>query len=85
MRELVAIDLGDDLHDPSINGIALTGQLRQLREKHLKTFTGREFHDVRSYVRRHDSMIAAASDTMSDPARGYAPAATSSRNCSARG
>ncbi|GFG85764.1 hypothetical protein MALGJ_24400 [Mycolicibacter algericus] len=32
----VALDLGDDVHDAPIDGIALTGQLRQLAEQHLK-------------------------------------------------
>ena len=35
--QLVAIHLGDDLHDAPINRVALTGQLRQLLEQHLKT------------------------------------------------
>ena len=33
----VAIHLGDDLHDAPINRVALTGQLGQLLEQHLKT------------------------------------------------
>ncbi len=44
-HKLVAIHLGNDLHDPSINGIALTGQLGQLGEEHLKPFAGKEFRD----------------------------------------
>ncbi len=35
--QLVAIDLGHDLDDAPIDRIALTGQLRQLLEQHLKT------------------------------------------------
>ena len=34
--QLVAIHLGDDLHDAPIDRVALTGQLRQLLEQHLK-------------------------------------------------
>ena len=32
----VAIDLGDDVHDARVDRVALTGQLRQLFEQHLK-------------------------------------------------
>jgi len=41
--QLVAIHLGDDLHDAPINRVALTGQLGQLPEQHLKTM-GRGHH-----------------------------------------
>ncbi len=37
--ELVAIQLGDDLHQAPINGVALPGQLRQLLEQHLNTLS----------------------------------------------
>ena len=35
--QLVAVHLGDDLHDAPIDGVALTGQLRQLLEEHLNS------------------------------------------------
>ena len=46
--QLVAIQLGDDLHDAPINRVALTGQLRQLLEQHLKTL-------VRTHHQRRQS------------------------------
>ncbi len=39
----VAIDLGDDLHDARVDRVALTGQLRQLVEQHLKPLRRQRF------------------------------------------
>ena len=72
--QLVAIHLGHDLHDAPINRVALTGQLRQLLEQHLKTLIRTRHTSVRGCGRGHDTIIAAGSDKSRppDPPRGVA-------------
>ena len=53
----ITIHLRDDLHDAPIDGVALTGQLRQLPEQHLKTLSGRDDRG-----RGHTHIIATGSD-----------------------
>ena len=60
--QFVAIDLGDDLNDAPINRVALTGQLRQLLEQHLKTLARTHHHSASGCGRRHDVIIAATTD-----------------------
>ncbi|VAZ99826.1 hypothetical protein LAUMK35_04465 [Mycobacterium pseudokansasii] len=60
--QLVAIHLGHDLHDAPINGVALTGQLRQLLKQHLKTLARTDHHGASRCTRRHDLIIAATPD-----------------------
>jgi hypothetical protein len=64
---LVAIDLGDDLNDAPINRVALTGQLRQLREQHLKTLARTHHHGASRCGRRHNVIIAATYDKSGPP------------------
>ena len=59
--QLVAIHLGHDLHDPPIDRVALTGQLRQLPEQHLKTLS-RGNRRAEGCGRGHDIIIAEGSD-----------------------
>jgi hypothetical protein len=69
------INLSDDLHNPAINGITLTRQLRQLLKQHLKTLTRTHHHGIRS-GQGHNVIIAARSDKFRLPrARWYSTAA----------
>ncbi len=45
--QLVAIHFGGDLHDARVDGVALTGQLGQLAEQHLKTILRAHTHRIR--------------------------------------
>jgi len=65
--QLVAIDLGHDLHDAPINRVALTGQLRQLLKQHLKTLARTDHHGATRCGRRHDIIIAATYDKSGPP------------------
>ncbi|MGB9308680.1 MAG: hypothetical protein WCB92_34815, partial [Mycobacterium sp.] len=56
----------DDLHDAPINRVALTGQLRQLLEQHLKTLSRVDCHSRRC-GRGHDVIIAAGYDNSQPP------------------
>jgi hypothetical protein len=66
-HNLVAVDLGDDLHDAPINRVALTAQLRQLLEQHLNTLARTDHHGASGCGRRHDAIIAATTDTPGHP------------------
>ena len=61
--QLVAIHLGDDLHDAPVDRVALTSQLRQLLEQHLETLGGPTSRGWRC-DRSHDPIIAATSDKL---------------------
>ena len=65
--QFVAIHLGHDLHDAPINRVALTGQLRQLLEQHLKTLGRTHHHSASGCDRRHDVIIAATTDKTRPP------------------
>ena len=65
--QLVAIQLGHDLHDAPINRVALTDQLRQLVEQHLKTLIRAHTSGAGRCGRRHDFIIAATYDKSGPP------------------
>ena len=66
----VTIDLGDNLHDPPINRVALTTQLRQLLKQHLEALLRDHLHCVSRCDRRHNGIIAATTDKSgSNPGR----------------
>ncbi|BDB41203.1 hypothetical protein IWGMT90018_16490 [Mycobacterium kiyosense] len=59
--QFVTVDLGDDLHDPPIDRIALTGQLRQLLEQPLQPLTRRNRPRLNG-ARGHNNIQAATTD-----------------------
>ncbi|VBA47024.1 hypothetical protein LAUMK13_05759 [Mycobacterium innocens] len=65
--QLVAIELGDDLHDASINRVALTGQLRQLLKQHLKALARARCRSAQRCGHRHTPIIAAGYDKSRPP------------------
>ncbi len=73
--QLVAIHLGDDLHDAPINRVALTGQLRQLLKQHLKTLS-RAHRRARGCGQRHNLIIAGGYDKSWRPIRAKASASS---------
>ena len=52
-----AIQLGHDLHDAPIDGVALTGQLRQLLKQHLNTVNRAHPRGARRSGQRHNPII----------------------------
>jgi hypothetical protein len=54
----VTVDLGDDLHNAPINGVALTRQLRQLLKQRLKTL----FRNRRGRRQGHNTIMATGTD-----------------------
>ncbi len=65
--QLVAVDLGHDLHNAPVDRIALTTQLRQLLEQHLKAVTRSDHHGLSGRDRRHDHIITATTDKTGPP------------------
>jgi hypothetical protein len=51
--QLVAVDLGDDVHDLTVDGVALAGQLRQLLEQPVQTLHRAHPGSERGCRRRH--------------------------------
>ena len=59
--QLVAIHLSDNVHDAPVDRVALTGQLRQLLEQHLKTLI-RRYSRAERCGQGHNSIIAPGYD-----------------------
>ena len=62
-----AIQLGHDLHDAPIDGVALTGQLRQLLKQHLNTIDRAHPRGARRSGRGQNPIIAAMYDNFGCP------------------
>ena len=60
--QLIAVDLGHDLHDAPINRVALTAQLRQLLKQHLKTLARIHPHGTSRCDQRHHAIITPTTD-----------------------
>jgi hypothetical protein len=60
-----AVDLGDDLHQPTVDRIALPGQLPDLLEQHLQPPHRRHVFGERGCRRRHTTILEGGSDKKS--------------------
>ncbi|MEZ0053444.1 hypothetical protein ABIA30_004473 [Mycobacterium sp. MAA66] len=54
----IALDLGDDVHQASVDRVALTGQLRDLLEQRLQPLTGMHPGGQRCCGGGHNPIIA---------------------------